>query len=207
MAVKPNSLRTLSGIPNLERLDKKKTALLLIDFQMESFTGALPVPNAELIVEKAVKLMDWADKHKIKTIHMQRLAKSPASPVYAPESPGAELHPLLHPRKKHDLFPKYATSLFSGTIVHGRLQAENIDTLILTGLTTPLAISASAHDAWSLGYRCLVLADVTGSRDLLSWDKTKIIPASTMQEAHLAGLADKFAQVLTAEELMALPLK
>ncbi len=206
MTLMPNSLRSLAGIPDIEKLYRKKTALIMAGFQMEFFTGLLPVPDAYSLVDRAVKLMDWADKHKIKTVHMPKLAKSPASPVYAPESEGAAFHPVLAPRKNHETFPKYGTSIFAGTILHGHLQAEGIDTLILAGMTTPLSIMISAHDAWSLGYRCLVPADLTASRDLLSWDKTKVIGASKIQEACLAAIEDRFAQVIPLNALTELPV-
>ena len=80
MTERPNSLRVLNGMPAVTALNRKKTALLMIDFQMESFTGLLPAAETEKLAEKAVRLMDWADRHKIKTLHMQRAARSPASP-------------------------------------------------------------------------------------------------------------------------------
>lgn len=206
MTLTPNSLRALAGIPDIEKIHRKKTALIMTGFQMEFFTGILPVPDAYNLVERAVKIMDWADKNKIKTIHMPKTAKSPASPVYAPDSEGASFHPELAPRKNHLMFPKYGTSIFAGTILHGNLQADGIDTLILAGMTTPLSIMISAHDAWSLGYKCLVLADLTASRDLLSWDKTKVVSASKIQEACLAAIEDRFAQVISFDSLTALPV-
>ena len=202
----PNSLRALSGVPDIEKLNRKKTALIMTGFQMEYFTGLLPVADAPDLAERAVKLLDWADKRKIKTVHMQKLAKSPSAPVFAPNGEGAAFHPLPAPRKTHDSFSKYGVSIFSGTILHGDLQAQEIDTLILAGMTTPLSVTVSAHDAWSLGYRCIVLADLTASRDLLSWDKTKVIGASRLQEAALAAVADRFAQVMTFKDLAALPV-
>lgn len=205
MTERPNSLRVLNGMPALTRLNKKKTALLMIDFQMESFTGLLPASETEKLAEKAARLMDWADKNKIKTIHMQRAARSPASPVYAPGSPGAEFHPDLAPRKKHEAYPHYGISPFSGTLLHGLLQAAGIDTLILAGLTTPLSVAAAAFDAYSLGYSCLIAADATASRDLPSWDGSRTIPAGQLQEGALAALADRCAQVMTCADLAALP--
>ena len=85
MTLTPNSLRALTGIPDIEKIHRKKTALIMTGFQMEFFTGLLPVPDAYNLLERAVKIMDWADKNKIKTIHMPKTAKSPCQPRLCPE--------------------------------------------------------------------------------------------------------------------------
>jgi len=203
----PNIFRQLSGIPDLTRLQKKKTALLLIEFQEEHFTGVLPVEGQEVLTALAVKAMDWADKNKILTVHICHQAKSPASLVFAPESKGVEYHSPILPRKKHLSQTKYATSAFSGSPLHTILQTEDINTLILAGMSTPSCITTTAHDARILGYKCLVAADLTASRDVMSWDKSRIIPAAKMQEAALANIADKYAQVMTLADIMSLPFE
>lgn len=207
MTPTPNVFRRLSGIPDPTRLETKKTALLLIEFQAEHFTGALPVAGAREIVAPAVKMMNWADKHKIMTIHVRHQAKSPASFVFAPDGDGAEFFPPLVPDKRHFVQVKYASSAFSGSGLHALLQTEGIDTLILTGMSTPSAVTASAHDARQLGYKCLVAADITASRDVMSWDGTRVISGAQMQQTALANIADKYAPVMTGDDIMALPVE
>ena len=203
----PNIFRRLSGTPDITRLKRTRTALLMIEFQAEHFTGALPVDGQEALTALAVKAMDWADKNKILTVHIYHQAKSPASLAFAPDTPGAAFYAPITPRKKHLTQAKYATSAFSGSPLHTILQTEGIDTLILTGLSTPSTITASAHDARVLGYNCLVAADLTASRDVVSWDESRVIPAFKMQETALANIADKYAQVLTFSEIMSLPVE
>lgn len=207
MTSTPNSFRRLTGTPDIVRLEKKKTALLLIEFQNEHFTGNLPVQDAESLIAPMIKFMDWADKHKIMTVHIRHLAKSLASPVFAPDSEGADFHGPVVPGKKHFVQTKYASSAFSGSNLHTLLQSENIDTVILTGMSTPSSISASAHDANLLGYKCLVVSDLTASRDVMSWNETSVISAAQMQQTALANIADKYASVMTYGNVMALPLE
>lgn len=207
MTTTPNVFRKLSGAPVLTRLEKKKTALLLIEFQAEHFTGLLPVEGAHEIIAPAVKMMNWADKNKIVTIHIRHLAKSPASPVFAPDSPEADFYPPVVPGKKHFVQVKYASSAFSGSGLHTLLQSEDIDTLILAGMSTPTSITASAHDARLLGYKCLVAADITASRDVMSWDETRVIAGTQMQQTALANIADKYVPVMTSADIMALPVE
>ncbi len=207
MITTPNVFRKLAGIPALTRLKKKKTALLLIEFQAEHFTGLLPVEGAQEIISSAVKMMSWADKNKIMTIHIRHQAKSPASPVFAPDSPGSDFYPPVVPDKKHFVQIKYASSAFSGSGLHTLLQSEGIDTLILAGMSTPTSITASAHDARLLEYKSVVAADITASRDVMSWDETRVITGAQMQQTALANIADKYAPVMTSADIMALPIE
>lgn len=203
----PNVFRSLTGQPDITRLKKSKTALLMIDFQAEHFTGAFPVDKQESLLNQAVNAMDWADKNKILTVHVYHQAKSPASPVFACESEGVAFYAPVLPRKKHLTQVKHADSAFFSSPLHTLLQTQNIDTLILTGMPTPSCIMATAHDARILGYKCVIAADITASRDIMSWDRTRIIPAMKMQETALAEIADRYAQVLNFDDIMMLPLE
>ena len=203
----PEVFRRLTGVPDITRLRKGKTALLLMEFQGEHFTGSLPVENQESLTAAVVRAMDWADKNKILTVHILHLAKSPSALAFAPESEGAAFYPPVLPRKKHLTQVKYADSAFSGSPLHTILQTAGIDTLILGGISTPACVMSSAHDARILGYKCLIAADLTASRDVMSWDETRIIPAAKMQETALANIADKYAQVMKFADITALPLE
>ena len=75
----PNVLRRLTGAPEIVRFHRSKTAVVLIDFQAEHFTGALPVADADSVVDATVRLNEWAEKHKIKTVFVRHAAKSPAA--------------------------------------------------------------------------------------------------------------------------------
>ena len=203
----PNIFRRLTGQPDIMRLKRKKTALMLIEFQTEHFTGSLPVEGQDALLEQTVKAMDWADRNKIKTIHIYHQAKSPSALAFAPESEGIAFYPPILPRKKHLTQVKYADSAFSGSPLHSMLQTENIDTLLLGGISTSACITTTAHDARILGYKCIVIADLTASRDVMSWDETRVIPAAKMQETALADIADKYAQVMNLTDITALPLE
>ena len=61
----PNIFRRLSGSPAATRLFKKKTAVLLLEYQNEHFTGLLPIEAAYAAVAPAVALMNWADRKSV----------------------------------------------------------------------------------------------------------------------------------------------
>lgn len=202
----PNVFRRLSGTPDAARLSKKKTAVVFLEYQNEHFTGQLPIEAAYTVVAPAVKLLNWADKHKIMVCHVRHLAKSPASAVFAPESAGAAFYPELAPRKTHAVYTKYASSAFAGSLLHTDLESAGIDTLILAGLDTPTTVSATAHDARLLGYKTIVAADLCAARDTVSWDKNRITKGDQMNDIALSAIADKYAQVELSTAITALEL-
>lgn len=203
----PNVLRRLTGAPEIVRFHRSKTAVVLIDFQAEHFTGALPVADADSVVDATVRLNEWAEKHKIKTVFVRHTAKSPASPVFAPESEAAEPYPPAVVPKKCETVTKYGESAFSGSILQTVLMSADIDTLVFAGMTAAGAVTATVADAQSLGYRCVVAADATAERDMMSWDLTRVVGAAAMREAALANIADKYASVLNVAAIMALPIE
>ena len=125
----PNVLRRLTGAPEIVRFHRSKTAVVLIDFQAEHFTGALPVADADGVVDATVRLNEWAEKHKIKTVFVRHAAKSPASPVFAPESEAAEPYPPAVVPKKCETVTKYGESAFSGSILQTVLMSADIKTV------------------------------------------------------------------------------
>ena len=202
----PNIFRRLSGSPDATRLFKKKTAVLLLEYQNEHFTGLLPIEAAYAAVAPAVALMNWADKHKIMVCHVRHLAKSRASAVFAPDSAGAEFYPELAPRKTHTVYTKYASSAFAGSLLHTDLEAAGVDTLIIAGLDSPTTVSATAHDAKLLGYKTIVAANLCAARDTVSWDKNRITKGEQMNDIALSAIADKYAQVELSTAITALEL-
>lgn len=203
----PAVFRRLSGTPDVTRLNRKKTALLLIGFQTEHFTGTLPAANADAAIRSAVRLKEWADKNKIPVFFIRHQAKSPASPVFAPDGDGTAFHPPLLPNGKDAVLTKYADSAFGGSGLHTALETAGADTLVIAGIPTPAAIAATAHDARLLGYRGIVATDATASCDVMSWDGARVVSAAVMQETALANIADRYAQVAVAADIAALPFE
>lgn len=66
--------------------------------------------------------------------------------------------------------------------------------VVLAGFMTHMCINSTARSAFSLGFRPTVVASATATRDLPAPDGS-IVPASQLQAASLAALADLFAVV------------
>lgn len=86
---------------------------------------------------------------------------------------------------------KTQASAFFGTPLASVLQARGVDTLVMAGCTTSGCVRASAIDAMSLNFRLVVAADCVGDRAL------------GPHQANLFDLGQKYADLMTAQEVMA----
>ncbi|MNL40428.1 Isochorismatase family protein [compost metagenome] len=70
---------------------------------------------------------------------------------------------------------------------------------------THACVSGAARDAVPLGYNVIVASDACATRDLTGPDG-KTVLHETLHQASLVAMADTFADVLNAGEILELPL-
>lgn len=104
------------------------------------------------------------------------------------------------------MLQKSLVGAFSRTSLDADLRGRGIDTLIVAGFMTHLAVLSTASDAAVLGYHVLVAADATATRALPGAAGQGSIDATALQRAALAMLADRVADVLLVHDLVALPV-
>lgn len=98
--------------------------------------------------------------------------------------------PRLDIRYGDGLIVKKYASAFFGTDLIARLNAQNVDTVIIVGCTTCGCVRATAVDALQYGYRPIVVEDAVGDRSLAS------------HEQSIIDMRQKYADVLTTEEII-----
>jgi maleamate amidohydrolase len=86
---------------------------------------------------------------------------------------------------------KTQASAFFGTHLASVLLARGVDTVVLAGCTTSGCVRATAIDAMSMNFRLVVASDCVGDRAL------------GPHEANLFDMGQKYADLLTGEEVMA----
>lgn len=103
---------------------------------------------------------------------------------------GAAIIDKLAPRTGDVVLTHHRVSCFHGTELDVTLRGAGVDTVILTGVATNLAIESTARAGADLGYRILVVADAC---------------STTSEPAHDASLASlaMFAQIVSATSLLA----
>ena len=202
-ALTPFSLKQLAGLAPLDCISSPRTALLLIDYQREYLDGALPLAEVALAIAQASRLHQLAVAAGIRIIHIHHHAKSASAALFAPGLAGAAPIAALAPAPGEACLIKHLPSSFAGTDLAERLQQSGVYTLLIAGFMTHNCVDATARDAFHRGYRVAVISDASATRDL-PLPGGGIIAAATVQQATLAALADRMADVFAVAELGAL---
>jgi nicotinamidase-related amidase len=202
----PTTLRALYGLKPPVLLRAPHTALILVDFQDEFVRGRLPLPDVRTAIEHAAELAGWARRSNVLVLFVKNVVSRRDSPLFAASSATSAFVPQLKPRAGDYVLEKSIAGAFSRTPLDSELRARGIDTLIVAGLMTHLAVLITASDAAVLGYRVIVAADATATRALPGAGGADGVDEKVLQRAALAMMADRVADVMPAREIMALPL-
>jgi nicotinamidase-related amidase len=104
------------------------------------------------------------------------------------------------------LLQKSTPGAFSRTTLDAELRSRGIDSVLVAGFMTHLAVLATANEASVLGYKVIVAADATATRALPGAAGEMAIDLKSLQRAALAVLADRVADVMLARGIRALPV-
>ncbi|ACA18254.1 isochorismatase hydrolase [Methylobacterium sp. 4-46] len=189
-----SDLATLRGLSGLspEPASLKRSALLLIDLQETYRNGVMRLEGAEPAIREAAALLARARDTGIPVFHVRHDA-GPGSP-YDVSAPIGQISPEVAPQGDEAVITKTYPSSFVGTDLEKRLRAANVQDVIVAGFMTHMCVNSTVRSAFSLGFRPTVVASATATRDLPAPDGS-VVPASQLQVASLAALADLFAVV------------
>lgn len=176
-------------------------ALLVIDAQMEYFTGALPVSHPAGSLERILAAMDAAAAHGVPSAVIQHAAASPQVPVFAPGGPTWELHPEVARRPRDILVPKHLPGSFTNTELEPWLRQVGADTVAICGYMTQMCCDTTSRQAFHRGLGVEFLSDATGTLDLAN--SAGRVSAEELHRAILVTQAARFAKVLTTGEWIA----
>ena len=171
------------------------TALILIDIQNDYFTGGKnPLVGAEAAVQVAKQVLDKAREKRHAIFHVQHVSLHPGATFFLPDTPGAEIHPLLTPREGETVVVKHSPSSFRETSLLADLQAREIKRLFLCGMMTHMCVDTTVRVAADLGFDCTLIGAATATKDLVYDGET--VPARQVQAAFLSALQGAFAKVI-----------
>jgi maleamate amidohydrolase len=89
------------------------------------------------------------------------------------------------------IFQKSGPSIFFQTPLTGFLTKHRIDTVLVTGCVTSGCVRASVIDAFSFGYRTIVVEDCCGD------------PGKEEHEANLKDVGRRYADIVSSEAAVA----
>ncbi|RKE36703.1 nicotinamidase-related amidase [Paraburkholderia sp. BL23I1N1] len=196
------TLRSILGAGTPPSLPARTTALLVIDFQNEYFTGALPIPNGTSALQNALALVDCADRHGWQVVHVQHIAPE-ESPLFAASGQNAEICSDIQPKAGHLLVRKTSVSVFASTDLAQTLKADGVTHLVICGLMTHACVAGAARDAVPAGFEVVVVADACATRDI-EFNDTYNVSHDTLHLSALAEIADTFGSVLNTRDVLSL---
>jgi biuret amidohydrolase len=198
------------------QLDPTHTAVIAIDFQHDIVgpDGAFAsmfwaeVERTQ-VIPAAARLLNDARAAGITIVHSRGtfrpgytdlvaniplLANIKAYGCLIEGSTGATIVDAITPRDGDIVLNHHRVSCFQGTELDIVLRGAGIDTLLLTGVATNLAVESTARAGADLGYRIVVVSDAC---------------ATTSEHAHDASLASlaMLADVIPTDSLLAPLLK
>lgn len=178
----------------------KRPALLIIDFVLAYLDPASPLyAGVETALASAERLLLAARKTGIPVIFTNVVytpggkdggvfyRKVPALQLFDRGSPWGAFPPTLQPQYGELVISKQYASSFFGTPLASTLTALNIDTLLITGLSTSGCVRATALDACQHGFLPFVVRDACGDRH------------HGPHEANLFDLQAKYAEVISED--------
>ncbi|MFQ9741890.1 MAG: cysteine hydrolase family protein [Slackia sp.] len=164
-------------------IDSSSTALVMIDMQngFINETSPLCVAGAKKSISACKRVLEYARQNAVPVYHIVRRYAADGSDVepcrydtwkderplsnVCPEEIGPSEPAELAPLEGEAVIVKPRFSAFFQTDLHARLQKQGIDTLLLTGTTTPNCIRSTCYDALSYNYDVIVVEDATSSRN------------------------------------------
>ncbi|MCB2193796.1 MAG: cysteine hydrolase [Deltaproteobacteria bacterium] len=176
-------------------------ALLVIDVQMEYFSGKLPVSHPAGSLERILEAMDAATAHKVPVGVIQHQAPTPDAPVFAPGSPTWELHPEVARRPRNALISKQLPGSFTATQLGDWLGRVGADTVVICGYMTQMCCDTTSRQAFHRRLKVEFLSDATGTLDFAN--EGGKVSAEELHRAILVTQAARFAKVLTTREWVA----
>ncbi|MGB3271363.1 MAG: cysteine hydrolase family protein [Xanthobacteraceae bacterium] len=193
MTATPRTLLQIAGAPS-HPSPLARSALVIIDAQLEYVTGNLPLAGVAEAVDEAARLLALARQHDVPVFHIVQHAPA-GRPLFAEDGPYAAIVPQLTPRDGEVVIRKSLPNAFAGTDLHERIQASGRGELIVAGFMTHMCVSATARCALDLKYRTTIVAAATATRALPD-PLGGAIAAETVHRTALAELADRFAVVV-----------
>ncbi|MFQ6311082.1 cysteine hydrolase family protein [Lysobacter capsici] len=202
------TIRAIAGATPVSSLQASKTALLVIDFQNEYFAGGrMPIPDGDAALRQTRRLLEFADRHRIRVIHVQHVLPVGA-PLFAEGGNTVKFHAAMQPRRGEPVIQKDSVSVFAGAsadAIERTLKDADADTLIIAGLQTHACVAGAARDAAARGYRVIVASDASATRDLTLRDGSRV-DHRQLHASALAEIEDTFGEVMSTDRIIALPV-
>ena len=196
----PKTLLQMAGAP-LSPPRLRDAALLVVDAQGEYRDGKLPLDGIDAALDRVAELLARARAAGATVIHVAHRGR-PGS-LFDRDAAGGAILARAAAAPGEAVVEKGLPNAFAGTDLEARLTQAGRRDIVLAGFMTHMCVSSTARAALDFGYRVTVAADATATRTLPDPMGGAPVPATELQRAALAELADRFAIVVPAASIPA----
>ncbi|MEK4274564.1 cysteine hydrolase [Paenibacillus sp. FSL R7-0026] len=195
------------------KFDNTKTALLIIDLQNDNLSvggkfegsGAVEHAKKQNVVENIKSIAEQARKHGIPVFHNHFIVEQGAkgignkAPIFRAIAEtgsivrgtwGAAAVEGVEPQEGDFVIEKSRMSAFNGTPLDTLLRGLGIETIIVTGVWTNMAVEHTCRDGADHGYNVVIATDGTSTI------------SEEWQEAALNYAMENIAVKMTSEEIL-----
>lgn len=163
----------------LNNIDKK-SALLVMDFQTIILNNFLPQERARDVIRHTASLIASARATGVPVIYVSVefrkgypevsqnntiFSSIKNNGIFMTGSEGTAIHAGVAPAENEVVIVKRRVGAFSFTELEMVLRAQDIDTLILAGVTTSGVVLSTVGQAFDLDYRLMVASDCCADQD------------------------------------------
>lgn len=177
-------------------MENGRTALILIDMQLEYFDESRPlqVPDGQDVLVNAVRLLGEARGYRIPVVHIKHVTHDPQKAAFRAGSLYTNIMSEVMPVEGEKVIEKSVPGAFYGTDLDEYLGGLQVDTVILAGLMSFMCCDTTAREAHARGYRVIFVKDATAAIDL------GYVPAEVVQSVTLAVQDFMFSDVVDTEK-------
>jgi nicotinamidase-related amidase len=176
-------------------------ALLVLDVQKgfdDPFWGKRNNPQAE---ENILLLLTEWRKRGWEIIYSQHLSLLPHSPLHYKNKKGVEFKEIIKPLQQDIVFQKNVNSAFIGTELESHLREKQVQSVLITGLSTQHCVSTSARMSANLGFETFLVEDATAAYEITDHTNTTITPED-VHKHEIAALHKEFATIVKTDDVL-----
>ncbi|WP_321343141.1 cysteine hydrolase family protein [Breoghania sp.] len=195
----PKTLRDIAGFQRWRHPIAGEAAVLLIDAQEEYRSGALALGDVTQALCEIAALRQRAQELDLPVIHIRHIGSQGG--LFDIDAHGGTFCAEAEPLAGELVIDKRLPNAFTGTDLAAKLDALDINRIIVAGFMTHMCVSSTVRGALDLGLEAAVIANSCATRPLPGHDGEEI-SARDMHRAALAAMSDRFAHILpTSDEI------
>jgi len=159
----------------------KKSALMIVDTQVNMFDESFQVHDGKRIVQTIKGLIDQARLAQADVIYVRNNG-SKGEPDET-GTPGWHIHPAVFPARGDLIVDKQGIDPFNDTNLQIELTNRGIDHIIVVGMQTEMCVSTTVRRAAKLGYAVTLVQD---GHTTFDWEEITAVEAIAQHNQDLA---------------------